>query len=130
LLPLRARIVERLGRMIALDESCTFCRVVRDDIPSERVLETDYVVAFRDINPQAPVHVLVAPRRHVSGMTVLPGDDLLWNHLLSAVQQVVKQERLARGFRIVVNDGPDGGQTVPHLHIHVLGGRSMHWPPG
>jgi histidine triad (HIT) family protein len=113
-----------------LDDSCVFCRIVRGEIPSSRVLEDDYLVVIRDANPQAPVHVLIIPKRHIAGLIDLPGDDMLWNKLIGAVQHVADSMGLASGFRSVVNQGADGGQTVAHLHIHVLGGRFMQWPPG
>ncbi len=113
-----------------MSEQCIFCRIVRGEIPATRVLERERVIAFRDVNPQAPVHILVVPTEHVAGLTDLPGASPIWNDLLSAVQQVVADLGLPAGFRVVMNQGPDGGQTVDHLHLHVLGGRAFHWPPG
>jgi histidine triad (HIT) family protein len=113
-----------------VNETCIFCRIVRGEIPAERVLETDNVIAIRDVNPQAPVHVLVLPKTHVAGMLELPAEDVTWNRLIGTVQEVVRVEGLVNGFRVVVNQGSDGGQTVPHLHLHVLGGRTLQWPPG
>ncbi|MDB5060022.1 MAG: apaH [Chloroflexi bacterium] len=113
-----------------MNETCIFCRIVRGEIPAERVLETDNVIAIRDVNPQAPVHVLVLPKTHVAGLLELPAEDVTWNRLIGTVQEVVRVEGLVNGFRMVVNQGSDGGQTVPHLHLHVLGGRALHWPPG
>jgi histidine triad (HIT) family protein len=99
-------------------------------MPSTNVYESPLVVAFRDINPQAPTHVLVVPRQHVASFGDLPANDPLWTAILVATQAVVRSEHLQEGYRLVVNAGPDGGQTVPHLHVHVLGRRQMHWPPG
>jgi histidine triad (HIT) family protein len=113
-----------------MDEQCIFCQVVAGEIPATRVLETDQVLAFRDINPQAPVHVLVVPREHVTGFGELPASSPTWPALLAAVQEVVRGEGLDNGYRLVINNGARGGQTVPHLHVHVLGGRAMQWPPG
>ncbi|HWE63994.1 MAG TPA: histidine triad nucleotide-binding protein [Chloroflexota bacterium] len=113
-----------------MDQQCVFCRIIAGDIPSTRVLETDQALALRDLNPQAPAHILVLPREHVPGFGDLPAESPTWNALLAAVQQVVQQEGLTDGFRLVINSGDRGGQTVPHLHIHVLGGRQMRWPPG
>ncbi|MDB5077037.1 MAG: hypothetical protein JWO42_3216 [Chloroflexi bacterium] len=113
-----------------MNETCIFCRIARGEIPAERVLETDNVIAIRDVNPQAPVHVLVLPKTHVAGMLELPAEDVTWNRLIGTVQEVVRVEGLVNGFRVVVNQGSDGGQTVPHLHLHVLGGRTLQWPPG
>ena len=111
-------------------EQCIFCRIVAGEIPSQRVLEQDGVLAFRDVNPQAPTHMLVVPKRHVSGIEALEGHDPLWNALIAAVREVARNERLGAGYRVVVNHGADGGQTVDHLHLHVLGGRALTWPPG
>jgi histidine triad (HIT) family protein len=113
-----------------LNETCLFCRIARGDIPADRVLETEDIVAIRDINPQGPVHVLVMPKWHVDGLQDLAADDATWNRLLAVVQQVAVAESLANGFRVVINQGEDGGQTVPHLHLHVLGRRALLWPPG
>jgi len=118
------------GRARLLENTCIFCRIAQGDVPSIRVLENEHVIAIRDVNPQAPVHVLVLPRKHIAGLTQLPADDPIWNYLVRAVQDVAQREQLSGGFRTVVNDGEDGGQTVPHLHLHVLGGRAMNWPPG
>jgi histidine triad (HIT) family protein len=111
-------------------ESCLFCRIVRGEIPARLVAETDRAIAFRDINPQAPVHVLVIPRRHVASLAeATDGEELGALVLLAA--RVAREEGLeAGGWRTVINTGADGGQTVHHLHLHVLGGRAMRWPPG
>jgi histidine triad (HIT) family protein len=113
-----------------LNVTCIFCRAVAGRIAADIVLENEHILAFRDINPQAPVHVLVVPKAHIAGINELPGGDTTWNHLFSAVQLIAKQEQLSHGFRVVINQGADGGQTVNHVHLHVLGGRAMHWPPG
>jgi histidine triad (HIT) family protein len=113
-----------------VSDSCIFCRIARGEIPAARVLEDEHVIAFRDVNPQAPVHVLVAPKTHVTSLVDLEAGDQLWNRLVEAAQRVAAGEGLSRGFRLVVNHGADGGQTVDHLHIHVLGGRALQWPPG
>jgi histidine triad (HIT) family protein len=110
---------------------CLFCRIVADEIPADRVLETDDVVAFRDIHPQAPTHVLVVPRRHVPDIDTLEDDDGgLLSALFAAVRRVAEAEGLAKGYRVVTNVGAESGQSVFHLHLHVLGGRPMSWPPG
>lgn len=110
---------------------CLFCAIAAGDIPSQRVLETDTVVAFRDVNPQAPVHVLVIPRRHVEDLQALDPRDPLLGDLIDAVQRVAEQERIAApGYRMIANVGTEAGMSVPHLHLHVLGGRRMGWPPG
>jgi histidine triad (HIT) family protein len=112
------------------EEPCIFCAIVSGRIPSQTVAESKDVIAFRDVHPQAPTHVLVVPRRHVAGIEDLQGGDPLWNELLMMVQDVARSKGLASGYRVVVNHGADGGQTVNHLHLHILGGRALAWPPG
>ena len=109
-------------------ENCIFCKIVRGEIPSPRVLEGDDWIAIRDINPAAPVHVLVIPHRHVESVAALAdGDADLAGRLLVAARDVARQEGVAEsGYRVVINTGPEGGQTVPHLHVHVIGGRQLH----
>ncbi len=108
---------------------CLFCGIVAGDVPAEVVLATDRTVAFRDINPQAPVHVLVVPRRHIDNAAVVTdedADDVV--ALLTAARQVAEAEGIAgadRGYRLIFNVGPDALNSVPHLHLHVLGGRTM-----
>jgi histidine triad (HIT) family protein len=111
---------------------CIFCRIARGEIPANKVLENEHVVAFHDLNPQAPLHVLVIPRRHVADVgSAEPGDAELLGQVLLACRQVAEQTGIARGgFRVVLNTGPDAGQSVDHLHAHVLGGRALGWPPG
>lgn len=109
---------------------CLFCRIARGEIPAGQVKADEEFVAFRDINPQAPVHVLVIPRTHMASMNGV-GDAGLLGRLLLFTREVAVAEGLGeRGYRLVVNTNADGGQTVFHLHVHVLGGRSMRWPPG
>lgn len=111
--------------------NCLFCSIVEGAIPGDVVLETDDVVAFRDISPQAPTHVLVIPKRHVASLADTSAvDSGLLGSLLEAAVTVARQEGLTGGFRTVINTGDDGGQTVHHLHVHVLGGRRLSWPPG
>jgi histidine triad (HIT) family protein len=113
-------------------EACLFCRIVAGEIPATIVHETPETLAFRDINPRAPVHVLVIPRRHVGSLDGLgPEDGDLAGRLLIAAAEVARREGLAeRGYRLISNVGAWGGQTVDHLHLHVMGGRAFHWPPG
>jgi histidine triad (HIT) family protein len=116
---------------LTYDPNCLFCRIAKGEVPAEVVLDTSDVLAFRDINPQAPTHVLVIPRDHVEsleGLSRAHGELLL--NLVEATNQVARQEGVAGGFRVVTNIGAAAGQSVDHLHLHVLGGRSMHWPPG
>jgi histidine triad (HIT) family protein len=113
------------------DPDCLFCRIVAGEIPSDRVYEDDEVIAFRDINPRAPTHVLVIPRRHVADVQHLTdADGELLSRMFSAVRTLAADAGLESGYRVVTNVGPDAGQTVFHLHLHLLGGRSMGWPPG
>ncbi len=110
---------------------CLFCKIVAGTIPAKRLHETEDVVAFADIHPQAPTHVLVIPKRHIaSHARALPEDAGLLGRLLAEAGNIARAHHLDRGYRLVVNTGPDGGQTVDHLHVHILGGRSMGWPPG
>jgi histidine triad (HIT) family protein len=113
------------------DPDCLFCKIVAGDIPSDRVYEDDEVIAFRDINPRAPTHLLVIPRRHVADAQHLTDrDGELLTRLFGAVRKLAEDAGLEGGYRVVTNVGPDAGQTVFHLHSHLLGGRSMSWPPG
>ncbi len=109
---------------------CLFCQIVRGEIPAKIVAQDDQYVAFRDVNPQAPTHVLVIPRVHVATLNDVK-DGALLSGLLTKARELARKEGLAdRGYRVVINTNPDGGQTVFHLHAHILGGRAMHWPPG
>ncbi len=111
---------------------CLFCAIVAGEIPATTVLETDRVLAFRDINPQAPTHVLVIPKTHYPDVAALAADDAaLLGEVIGAVQQVAAAAAVAEtGYRVVFNTGAEAGQTVPHVHAHLLGGRSLTWPPG
>lgn len=113
-----------------MSDTCLFCRIVRGDLPVTLVAENEHAIAFRDINPQAPVHILVVPRRHVrSQADAIDAAELGAIGLLAA--EVARQEGIeATGYRTVMNTGADGGQTVLHLHMHLLGGRALGWPPG
>ncbi|HSY81723.1 MAG TPA: histidine triad nucleotide-binding protein [Gemmatimonadaceae bacterium] len=112
------------------EATCLFCRIVRHEIPAKIVSETPDTIAFRDINPQAPQHILVIPRRHVANLNALD-DPALVGKLSAAATDIARTEGFAdSGYRIVINTLADGGQTVDHLHLHLLGGRHMQWPPG
>ncbi len=113
-------------------DDCIFCKIIAGDIPSARLYEDDTVIAFRDISPQAPVHVLVVPKKHVAGVNMLQTADTdLLGHIFAVIQKLVCELGVDEtGYRVVVNSGKDGQQSVPHLHFHVLGGRAMEWPPG
>jgi histidine triad (HIT) family protein len=111
---------------------CLFCKIVAGEIPATTVLETDHSLAFRDLNPQAPTHVLVVPKEHVAHageLTAAHGEGL--GDLFQTAARVAAQEGVAAGgYRLVFNVGDDAGNTVPHLHLHLLGGRTLGWPPG
>lgn len=109
--------------------SCIFCKIVAGEIPATVVKRTPQAVAFKDLNPQAPTHVLVIPTTHVGSLN--DAKEGMLGELLSFARDVAREAGIAtKGYRVVVNTNPDGGQTVYHLHLHVLGGRAMHWPPG
>jgi histidine triad (HIT) family protein len=109
---------------------CLFCRIARGEIPTTRVAESDDCLAFRDIAPQAPVHVLVIPKAHYTSLEDVKNGAVVGAMAMLA-QQVARSEGLAEnGYRCVINTGEDGGQTVGHLHLHLLGGRTHRWPPG
>ncbi len=111
---------------------CIFCKIAEKSIPAKIVYEDDRAVAFDDIAPQAPVHTLVIPKKHVATiMDVAPEDHGLVGHLCKVAAAVAKEKGIAeKGFRLVMNTNADGGQLVYHIHLHILGGRAMHWPPG
>src|SRR5512139_3343486 len=112
--------------------SCLFCEILAGRIPAKIVRQDDAVVAFRDIAPQAPTHVLVIPRRHVSSLNdVEAGDDALLGRMVRTARDIAAEEGLAeRGFRLVFNTGDDAGYSVHHVHLHLVGGRALGWPPG
>lgn len=106
-----------------------FSKIINREIPADIVYEDEHVVAFRDIEPQAPTHILIVPRQEIGGLAELPekGDH---EHILNAAKIVAEQEGLTQGYRLIINEGEHGGQTVPHLHAHLIGGRKLSWPPG
>jgi histidine triad (HIT) family protein len=111
--------------------SCLFCKIIDGSIPSNRIYEDEECIAFADIHPQAPAHLLVVPRRHIASLAEAAGEDTpLLGHLLAKSAEIARQRGLSKGYRTVINTGADGGQTVDHLHLHLLGGRHMVWPPG
>jgi histidine triad (HIT) family protein len=113
-----------------MSADCLFCRIVRREIPATVVHEDEHCVAFRDIGPKAPTHILVIPRQHVSTLDDVT-DPLLIGRLMMAAAEIARTEKLVEaGYRTVINTNAGGGQTVFHLHVHVLGGRRMTWPPG
>ena len=107
-------------------ENCLFCKIARGEIPSTKVYENETVFAFRDINPQAPAHILVIPKKHISGMSAVDeATDQELAACLRAIREIAIQEKLENGYRVVSNCGPDACQSVPHLHFHILGGVQM-----
>jgi histidine triad (HIT) family protein len=112
-------------------EKTIFQRIIDKEIPADIIHEDDQCLAFRDISPQAPTHVLVIPKQAIASLADAQDDDAaLLGHLMIIARKVAKQEGLTGGYRAVLNCGPDGGQSVDHLHVHVLGGRKLAWPPG
>ncbi|MFN8658415.1 MAG: histidine triad nucleotide-binding protein [Candidatus Obscuribacterales bacterium] len=111
------------------DSNCIFCKIINKEIPGKFALEKDEYVALYDINPQAPTHALIIPRQHVRNITEFK-DAASLGKLFQAANELVEMHKLQDGFRLVVNTGDSGGQTVDHLHIHLLGGRGLSWPPG
>jgi histidine triad (HIT) family protein len=111
---------------------CLFCKIAAGQIPATIVFQDDHIAAFKDITPRAPTHVLVVPRRHIASLNELgPGDDALVGEMVRAAASIAKEQGLAdRGYRTVFNCNADAGQTVFHIHLHLLGGRTMAWPPG
>jgi histidine triad (HIT) family protein len=110
---------------------CLFCKIIAGEIPSKVIYQDDSTYAFADIRPQAPTHLLILPRKHIASLAHTgSGDESLLGHLLAVATEIARKAGLSGGYRVVVNTGNDGGQTVDHLHLHLLGGRAMHWPPG
>ncbi|MDB5218898.1 MAG: Histidine triad protein [Myxococcaceae bacterium] len=111
---------------------CLFCNVLEKKVPADVIYEDEHAVAFRDIRPMAPTHALVIPRKHIAAIRALGDDEAATiGHVILAARNVAKQEGLeAGGYRLVINDGDAAGQTVHHIHVHLLGGRTLTWPPG
>lgn len=108
-----------------------FQRIINREIPADIVYEDDQCLAFRDVSPQAPTHVLVIPKREIASVDALSDDDAdLVAHLWIVIRDLARKLDLGKGYRVVVNNGPEAGQSVDHLHFHLLGGRPLHWPPG
>ena len=110
---------------------CLFCKMIRGEIPTKKVYEDDRVFAFEDINPQAPTHVLIIPKKHIAGLKEAQAEDaeiIGYCQLMAA--QIARQRKIENGYRTVYNVGPGAGQSVFHLHLHLLGGRALRWPPG
>ncbi len=114
-----------------MSEKTLFSKIMDGEIPAEMVFQDEQCVAFRDISPQAPTHLLVVPRQPIPRIAeATVADEALLGHLLGVTARLAREEGLEGGFRVVINNGPDGGESVPHLHVHLIGGRHMNWPPG
>lgn len=110
---------------------CIFCKIVSGDIPSNKVYEDELCLAFKDLNPQAPTHILVVPKEHIRSVDdINESNEAVVGHIFSVIAKIAKDEGLENGYRVVSNIGEQGQQSVPHLHFHILGGRDMTWPPG
>ncbi|QGU95504.1 HIT domain-containing protein [Clostridium bovifaecis] len=113
-------------------EECIFCKIAKGEIPCKKVYEDDKVLSFEDINPKAPVHVLVIPKKHIESLNDLSEEDsYIMGHMMLVIKEIAKKVNIHdSGYRVAINCGKDGGQEVPHLHLHILGGKSLNWPPG
>ncbi len=110
---------------------CIFCKIARGEIPSKKVYEDENYLAFHDIDPQAPVHIIIIPKKHIESLNEVSEDEKgMLGDLIILAKRLAKDLGLEKGYRIVINTGPEGGQAVLHLHLHLLGGREMGWPPG
>ena len=117
--------------MTDASSNCLFCRILRGEIPAKKVYEDDHVFAFEDINPKAPTHVLVIPKKHFAGLKEAQADDAdVIGRCLLAAAEIARQRNIEQGYRTVINVGPGAGQSVFHLHVHLLGGRQLEWPAG
>jgi histidine triad (HIT) family protein len=110
-------------------QNCIFCQIIAGDLKSTIVWQDDKILAINDMSPQAPCHLLIIPKQHYTDITECK-DSFLLGNMLNQASQLMRKEGISSGFRVVINTGSHGGQTVPHIHIHVLGGRPMVWPPG
>ncbi|NQT80704.1 MAG: histidine triad nucleotide-binding protein [Candidatus Aminicenantes bacterium] len=113
-------------------ENCLFCKIIHGEIPANKVFEDEKIIAFDDINPQAPIHILIIPKEHFASLNEIPEEkkDVL-SHILLKARQIAREKGVAKsGYRIVLNTARDSGQEVFHIHFHLLGGRKMLWPPG
>ena len=113
-----------------MSDPCIFCRIARGEVPAQMLASNKEIAAFRDLNPQAPVHILIITKKHIASLDDT-ADSYLLGQMVSLASAIARQEKIAKsGYRIVFNTGKDGGQSVDHLHLHLLGGRPMTWPPG
>ncbi len=110
---------------------CLFCKIIEGEIPSEKVYEDDSLYAFEDIEPQAPVHILIIPKKHFKSLSHMnEEDEAVMGRALHLAAKLAEEKNLDNGYRVVINTGEEGGQSVDHCHVHLLGGRSLQWPPG
>ncbi len=113
------------------EQDTIFSKIIQREIPADIVYEDDMALAFKDINPQAPIHILVIPKKPIPKLAdAVPEDHALMGHLLLTAKRIAEEQGLQNGYRVVINNGAEAGQTVFHLHLHILGGRQMQWPPG
>ncbi len=114
-----------------MNKDCLFCKIIAGQISADKLYEDEEMLAFRDISPQAPVHFLVIPKKHITGPAFIEaGDEALIGRMLRIGAKIAADQGISEGYRLVFNNGADAGQTVFHIHLHILGGRRMHWPPG
>ena len=114
-----------------MNSDCLFCKIVAGSIPAKRVFEDDLCLCFADIHPQAPTHLLIVPKQHIASLAHAETTQAaLLGHLMATAAKIAHSSGLSNGYRVAINTGPDGGQTVDHLHVHLLGGRHCGWPPG
>jgi len=113
-------------------DDCLFCKIIKGEIPAKKIYEDEHALVFADINPQAPVHLLAIPKEHYTNVHDVDPDKMeIIQHVFFAVHQTVRQEGIAnKGYRLVINSGESSGQAVPHIHVHILSGRALTWPPG
>lgn len=114
-----------------MNKDCLFCKIIAGQIPADKLYEDEEILAFRDISPQAPVHFLVIPKKHIAGPAFIEAaDEALIGRMLRTGAKIAADLGISEGYRLVFNNGAGAGQTVFHIHLHILGGRAMHWPPG
>ncbi len=113
-------------------DNCLFCKIINGDIAAKKVYENEHIIAFNDIDPKAPIHILVIPKKHIRSINELNSSDInLAGEIILAAKKIAKDQGVdSKGFRVVFNTNDDGGQTVYHIHMHIMGGRQMQWPPG
>jgi histidine triad (HIT) family protein len=112
-------------------KDCLFCRIISGEIPSKKIHEDAHTYAFEDISPQAPTHILIIPKKHIAGLKEAVGEDAaLIGQCHLAAAKIARERNIEDGYRTVLNVGPKAGQSVFHMHVHLLGGRTLHWPPG